>query len=773
MSASNAEKDSIDFGLQFAKYIESEWMTTDQYEMSKTKIQLLRDHMMGTVNTDRFKPMFTKGNDASALNLNWKYPSEMPKFITSITEGFSYDMYRTVVKGIDAYSNKQRTTFKEEKLKDMYTKDKAAELSDMFGQDFMPQGYVPSSKEEMNVYMELEYRLASEIALELAIQKVFDINDWQEVFNQLCEELALIGKGIIRCEYDADQVLKLGYVRPENFIHSIDLENTRDRRATYYMGEVRTLTVSDVIRLVGDRMTKEQINQLAASSKGSMVNSVTEFTDDMLESQVSVIQFCFPTSRDRIYKKKGNRHGGKKMLRKNDDWRPVEESRSILINNPYEVWYEGVYVCGTEIMLSYGMMDNIARNPKSRRKALPPYTMYKLSTESIGSRVMSITDEIYITLIKLRQLQLKLIPEGYAIDIDALGNVKTASGQVINEVQQIQILTEDGNYIYSGSDLIDDTGSRPPFHILPGSSGAQLAQLVDIYNMHVQHLHEITGVNPQFVGGAPPPRTSEGVYKGTISSTQKVINNVYNGLLNIQQRLSETIVSRIQNAAVLKETKPIIDNLLGEHTTDMVAEIANMHMYQYVLNTDVKPTDQERQQLVQDLAMALQAGTITIGDKIDIQNVSNLKLAAQMIKLREKEYRKQMERMEAIKSQNAIAEINAKTQAAAQMEQMKAQMEERVKLAEINAKGQIEAFKAQADMQKISLNGQWDVRVAQETAKAKFNLDNFKEDRKDQRTEKQATQQSEMIEQRNNNTGAKNFEEPKIPQVGASPNVEQ
>jgi hypothetical protein len=775
MAVSNAEKDSYKFGLEFGRYIETQWMH-GRRDINAERIRLLRDHLEGTVNTDRFKPMFTTSEDASALNLDWTYQSDIPRFITSITEGFSYDMYRTYVKGIDAYSSKQRTQFKTEKTRDLYTKDVSAKLSDMFGEDFMPKGYQPKSLEELNIYMELEYKQGHEIALEIGIQKVMDVNDWREVFNHLVEELALIGRGVIKTEYDSDKVIKMRVVPYERMIHSIDLDNSRDRRGTYYFGEVRTLTVADVARLTGGNLTSEQLQQLAAMSKTDVrgYRSIDEFDDDMLDKTVTVIQFCFNTHRDRIYKKKGNRHGKYKMLRKEDDWRPAEGSMAQLVNSPYEVWYEGTYVCGTDIMLTYGLMDNIARDPKSKRKALPPYAMYKLSTESIGSRIASICDDIYVTKIKIRQLQQKLRPSGVAIDIDGLSEVKLSSGQTISPIEQIRIFNEDGNLLYSGQNLIDEMGgSRLPLKEIPGSTGQDLQQLVNIYNTYVNQLHEITGINQQAVGGAPPARTSSAVYQGTINSAQKVVNNIYNGMLNIQQRVAEVIVSRLQNAALRKDTKKIVDALLGEYTTDIISDMAQLHMYQYVLGVDVKPTDEERARLIQDLSLALQSGAISIVDKIDIENIDNIKLARQMIKIRDVERKKEAEKMEAIKTQNRVQEINAQKQAELEALKYKSAIETEQKLAEINAKGQITAFEWQARMQETSLKGQWDMEIAKIQSGAKYQLDSEKEDRKDKRQRELKTMESEMIEQRKGEASPKDFTEPDIPTLAAPPNVTQ
>ena len=41
--------------------------------------------------------------------------------INAIVEGFSYDKYRTTVKGIDMHSQEKRSKFRREKLKAMYT----------------------------------------------------------------------------------------------------------------------------------------------------------------------------------------------------------------------------------------------------------------------------------------------------------------------------------------------------------------------------------------------------------------------------------------------------------------------------------------------------------------------------------------------------------------------------------------------------------------------------------------------------------------------------
>src|SRR5690606_14911769 len=107
-----------------------------------------------------------------------------------------------------------------------------------------------------------------------------------------------------------------------------------------------------------------------------------------------VVHFCFKANRYEIKKKKYNSHGGYKYINKPDDWVPPVGMKSEVIRVPYEVWYEGIYIPGAEIVLDYKLCDNMLRDPKNKRKAIAPYIMYRLSSESIGQKIVDISDKI-------------------------------------------------------------------------------------------------------------------------------------------------------------------------------------------------------------------------------------------------------------------------------------------------------------------------------------------------------------------------------------------
>ena len=166
--------------------------------------------------------------------------------------------------------------------------------------------------------------------------------------------------------------------------------------------------------------------------------------------------------------------------------------------------------------------------------------------------------------------------------------------------------------------------------------------------------------------------------------------------------------------------------------------------------------------LENNIQMALQQKNIELEDAIDLREIKNIKLANQLLKIRrakkeEKDRVMQMENIEAQTQSNtqaaqaaAQAEIQknqALTSSQSELEQLKAQIDSQKMQQEVELKKELMALEFQYNMQLkgIEVDGVKD-------------REKQKEDRKDERTKIQATQQSEMIDQRNNQKPPKNFE---------------
>ena len=162
----------------------------------------------------------------------------------------------------------------------------------------------------------------------------------------------------------------------------------------------------------------------------------------------------------------------------------------------------------------------------------------------------------------------------------------------------------------------------------------------------------------------------------------------------------------------------------------------------------------------------IQQQLIDLEDAIDLRNVNNIKFANQLLKIRRK---KKQDRDLQIQQQN----IQAQAQANAQTQQAAAQMEIQKSQTILQGQAQMEQMKAQLDSGKMQqenalkkdimfLEHQMNLELKSLEVQGMGNREREKEDRKDQRTKIQATQQSELIDQRKNEKPPKNFETPNI-----------
>jgi hypothetical protein len=187
-----------------------------------------------------------------------------------------------------------------------------------------------------------------------------------------------------------------------------------------------------------------------------------------------------------------------------------------------------------------------------------------------------------------------------------------------------------------------------------------------------------------------------------------------------------------------------------------------LHLYDFGIFIDLMPDEEERMLLENNIQQALAQQSIELEDAIDVREIKNIKLANQVLKLRrikkqEKDQILQQQNIQAqaqanMQTQQASAELEvqknqAKVQADAQLEQMKAQMESQKMQQEVEHKKELMELEFMYNMQ---LKG-----IETEGQKTK---EKEKEDRKDERTRIQATQQSELIDQRNTGRPPKNFE---------------
>jgi len=95
-----------------------------------------------------------------------------------------------------------------------------------------------------------------------------------------------------------------------------------------------------------------------------------------------------------------------------------------------------------------------------------------------------------------------------------------------------------------------------------------------------------------------------------------------------------------------------------------------------------------------------------------------------------------------------------------EVQKQQALTQEKVSIEQAKSQFEIQKLEKEAQIKKelMTLEFQFNKQLAEAQAQVISTKDSYKEDRKDERTKIQATQQSELINQRKNDTLPKNFE---------------
>jgi hypothetical protein len=192
---------------------------------------------------------------------------------------------------------------------------------------------------------------------------------------------------------------------------------------------------------------------------------------------------------------------------------------------------------------------------------------------------------------------------------------------------------------------------------------------------------------------------------------------------------------------------------IGRNSVELLDEIKELNLHDFGIYIELHPDEEERNMLEQNIQISLSAGKIDIDDAIDIRSIRNIKIASQLLKVR----KRRKEKMDQKRQQENIAlQAEANQQAALSAEQAKQQtvyVEGETEAKLIQLKAQIEMERMQQEFQLkaqlIQLQKGMDGQIKQSEIQSQLDKEKYKEDRKDQRTAKQASQQSKLIQQRN------------------------
>lgn len=776
---SDAEKKTAEFGLQVGQAIQYEWFKRDgsncRFYDQWRQFHNLRLYARGEQSIRKYKDELAVDGDLSYLNLDWTPIPILPKFVDIVVNGMSNRLFKAKAQAQDALSQAKKNKYQDMVEGQMLSKDILTIIKDESGVDpfVMPPEELPSNDEELSLYMNLHYKPAIEIAEEEAIDTIFEENNYYDLRKRLDYDLTVVGIGVAKHEFLPGAGVKLSYVDPANVVYSY----TEDPqfKDCFYWGEVKTVPLTELLK-VDQSLTQQDLKEISEYSQSWYdYYNVAQFYDNDIfyKDTCTLLYFNYKTTKKFVYKKKILEGGGSRVIEKDDQFNPpkemMEEGNFEKISKTIDVWYEGIMVMGTNIILKWELAENMVRPKSSSQHAMPNYVasaprMYKGVVESLVRRMIPFADLIQITHLKLQQVIARVVPDGVFIDADGLNEVDLGTGAAYNPEDALRLYFQTGSVI--GRSYTQDgefNNARVPIQQLTSNSGAGKTQmLISNYNHYLNQIRNVTGLNEARDGSTPDPNALVGVQKLAALNSNTATRHILDGSLYIYKTLAEAVSCRIADILEYADFKDDFANKIGKYNVSILNEISDLYIYDFGIFIEVSPDEEEQAQLEANIQMALSKGDINLEDAIDIREIKNIKLANQLLKVKRTAKQEREEKM-AMQQQAMQSQIQMQSQQlAAQTAMQKLEMETRAKMQILQAEVamNIEKMKAEAEIKGMLMEKefQYNQQIHSMQNEALSGREKSREDAKSERISLQNSQQSKLINQRKNNLPPQKFE---------------
>jgi len=767
---SEGEKKTEEYGLLVGQAIEYEWFRGGRVNGSRwntgyQQFHNLRLYARGEQNVQKYKDELSINGDLSYLNLDWKPVPIIPKFVDIVVNGISAKNYEIKAFAQDPFSLKQRTDYASSIMRDMGAKQEILALEQATGVNTFntpnPED-LPESPEELEIHLQLDYKQSIEIANEEVINNVLDFNKYKLVNKRINEDIVTIGIGAVKTSFNKSNGVVVEYVDPSNLIYSYT--NDPNFEDIYYVGEIKSMTLAE-IKKTWPYLTEDELQKMVRYPGRDGYIANPNYDNDL----VQILFFEYKTFIDQVFKIKKTDQGLEKTLQKSDSFNPPESDNFDRVSRSIEVLFTGAKVMGVPQMLEWKLAENMTRPKSDLTKVNMNYAicapnLYQGRIESLVSRVTSFADMIQLTSLKLQQVIQRMVPDGVFVDVDGLAEVDLGNGTNYNPQEALNMYFQTGSIV--GRSLTQDgdpnRGKVPIQELQSSSANGKIQSLVSTYQYYLQMIRDVTGLNEARDGTMPDPNALVGLQKMAANASNVATRHILDASLYLTVRVCENISLRVADMMDFALTNNALKSTIGIFNTKTLKEIDTLHLYDFGIFLELEPEDEEKAMIEQNIQMALQQNQIYLEDAIDIRNIKNTALGNQVLKYRRKKKQQQDQQAQQsqIEAQGQSQQQASEAAAMQEVQKQEAMTQSQVQLEQAKSQFEIQRMQTEAEIKRqlMAEEFQYDMQLAQVQMQATKTKEAEVENRKDKRTQIQATQQSKMIDQRQNDLLPTDFE---------------
>ena len=779
--ASTETKSTKDYGLKYAKAIESQWGSTDDAQSVFRKrfgeYERNRDYANGTQDVSVYKQILTSldpnNGDGSLINIDWSPVPILPKFVRIVVNKILSKKPYPNVEAVDPLSlsekERKRATVKFE----VENKETIALAASLGIDTKVNPNNIPDTPEEAEIFLNDNIKTSAEIASQIATSMTLEWNDFNDsIFRRCVNDLVSVGMAVVKRDNDPNYGINTIYVDPAYFIHSYTEDPNMNDLS--YAGHIKRISIQELKRVAGDQFTEQEYEKIARDVQYKYSNNPSRlgysvydrYTQRMIfgydEYIVEVMDFEFMSVDDVYYESKESRFGNVGFYFKGNLYTPPRDS--VYDRKPFKMSYTtvygGSYIVGTSMIYNYGLKKNTPRNVHDISRARMSYSpiavnLRRLQPKSMVASVIGFADQLQITHLKIQQAIAKAKPDGLIIDVEGLENVQLGQGGDLQPLQ-IQDIYEQTGVFYYRSKNPEGGFQNPPIRSIENQI-RNINELVALYNHYLSMIRDATGLNEVVDGSTPKSDALVGVRDQAIQASNNATYDITHSAMVLFKKVCDDIIKCLQILPTDSVIYRVYENAIGKSNMSVLSAFSDLPMYNFGVKVVTEMSDADRMYLEANVQQSLATQQIDIEDAMAIRKLKDVDQAEKLLVVRRK---KRMERNQQIAMQNSQMQAQANQQTAiatsqAKMQEMQLQAQLKAQEIELSTASKIQLLQQEYTLKAQLAQIEAQVRGMSTEVDREFRMaiEDKREQAKDERVEKQAIEQSKLISQRKGDRG--------------------
>ncbi|RLD59840.1 MAG: hypothetical protein DRI97_00125 [Bacteroidetes bacterium] len=518
----------------------------------------LRRYASGTQNVIKYQDILLdeseEGGDLTGyLNVDWEIFSVMPKFLHIIRGIFEEQEHSIVATAVDPTSNKERDVEKLRKWFKGRYKPILDAVNEFSGYKPEPE-WIPETVDELEMYQQVGgFKLAKETEIEQGLSYTMYISDWKEIKRKMLDDFATINCAAVKDFTDQyTRKVKARWVDPVRLI--MQYSKHWDHRNSEYGGEIVSESISNIRKNTGISETK--LRELAQFYNGRNANqNLASWTEEDLQINgggwkydnfmIDIMDAEWFSINSKNFTTRTNARGESRKYEEEDD-KFYDNSTRKTTTNEYKVVYRAKWIVGTEFVYDYGLQYDVPR--KGKKEVELSYKFYKLPGRSIVSLSVPNLDQIQLTWLKMQNALAMSANSGIAVEYTSLMNMKLG-GEKMEPLDILSIRRDTGDLIYKTTTHMGKPnvpGGMRPIQELVGGIGPQLQEFITLFDLNLNFIRDLTGINQVADASNPDPNQSVGGAEMAIAATANALKPIYAGYIRLKELVARAAAIRIQ-----------------------------------------------------------------------------------------------------------------------------------------------------------------------------------------------------------------------------------